>query len=223
MNIQDKSVHDPVADLYMVDAYLRWALMAAEEVVGPKGMPIVLRQANLYHLSNDYPPDDMEISKNYTAKDYANLSAALLNFFGRAGKSMTIRIGRRSAEHAVNQRNQVLGISTLVKASRLLPLARQQQAGLAVMQNALIKSYKSVGQDLRMHIEDRGDKLAYVSYTCLLCAGKKADEHICWVQNGVLLQGMHWLTGKEFDIQEVECRALGDPACVWEISKTPKA
>jgi len=33
---------------------------------------------------------------------------------------------------------------------------------------------------------------------------------------------MHWLTGKNFEIQEVECRAQGAKACVWEISKTPK-
>jgi predicted hydrocarbon binding protein len=28
--------------------------------------------------------------------------------------------------------------------------------------------------------------------------------------------------GKEYDIQETECRALGAPACGWEISKQPK-
>jgi hypothetical protein len=35
-------------------------------------------------------------------------------------------------------------------------------------------------------------------------------------------EAIHWLTGKEFEVQEVECRAMGAPACVWEINKTPK-
>jgi len=35
-------------------------------------------------------------------------------------------------------------------------------------------------------------------------------------------EGVRWLTGKEFEVEEVECRATGAPACVWEISKTPK-
>jgi predicted hydrocarbon binding protein len=35
-------------------------------------------------------------------------------------------------------------------------------------------------------------------------------------------EAIHWLTGKEFEVQKVECRAMGAPACVWEINKTPK-
>jgi predicted hydrocarbon binding protein len=31
-----------------------------------------------------------------------------------------------------------------------------------------------------------------------------------------------WLTGKVFDVEEVECRAMGAPACVWEVSKKAK-
>ena len=57
---------------------------------------------------------------------------------------------------------------------------------------------------------------------CALCAGKQAAEKICWVFNGALQEALKWQTGKDFEIAEVECRALGAPACVWEISKTPK-
>lgn len=223
MRIQDKAEHDPVADLYAVDAYIRWALQAAEEVVGAKGMHIVLREADLAHLIDNYPANELSISGNFNFGDYANLNAALLNFFGRAGRSMTLRIGRLSAQHGIEQQSATFGLGTLVKASRLLPLAAQQKAGMAVMQNGFRKLAQSVGQELRMRIEDRGDKLAYIAETCTFCAGKQADEPICWVFNGTLNQSQLWLTGKEFDIVEVECRATGAPACVWEISKTPKA
>jgi hypothetical protein len=30
---------------------------------------------------------------------------------------------------------------------------------------------------------------------------------------------MRWATGKEAEIEEVECRAMGAPACVWVIGK----
>lgn len=223
MQIRDKKEHDPVADMYVVDAYLRWALLAAEEVVGAKGMHVVLRQAGLEKLINNYPPNEPAVVSHFTFGDYASLSAALLNFFGRAGKSMALRIGRLSAQHAVEQQSATFGLNTLVKASRLLPFAAQQKAGLMVMQNGLRKLSEAVGQASLLRIEDRGDRLAYVDETCAYCAGKEADMPICWAHNGVLTQSTLWLTGKEVEVVEVSCRAMGAPACVWEVSKTPKS
>ena len=133
MVIKDKADHDPVANLYAVDAYMRWALQASEEVIGDKGMHIVLREAGLEQLIGNYPPNSLEASGNFTFGDYANLCAALLNFFGRPGKSMTMRIGRLSAKLSVEQQSATFGLGALVKASRLLPLVAQQKAGLAVM------------------------------------------------------------------------------------------
>ncbi|MCI0393470.1 MAG: 4-vinyl reductase [Chloroflexi bacterium] len=222
MDIRNKAIHDPVCDMYAVDAYMRWALQAAEEVVGQKGMAIVLRQAGLERFINNYPLNDLHASGNITFGDYANLSAALLNFFGRAGKSMTIRIGRLSAQYATEQQSATFGLGTLVKASRLLPLNAQQRAGLMVMQNGLRKLAQAVGQENKLRIEDRGHALAYVDETCAMCAGKEADMPICWVFNGTLMESTRWLTGKDFEIEEVECRAMGALACVWEIKKTPK-
>lgn len=223
MEIRNKTEHDPVADLNIVDAYMRWALLAAEEVVGEKGMHIVLRQANLERLIGNYPPNETQMLSKFTFADYSNLCASLLNFFGRAGKSMTLRIGRISAQHGADQQSAAFGLDILVKASRLLPLAAQQKAGMIVMQNGFRKISESVGQKLSMSVEDRGDKIAYIAESCPVCAGKLADTHICWVQNGALVQSALWLTGKEFEVEEVECRAMGAPACVWEMSKTPKA
>ena len=222
MQVRDKTTPDPVAEMYIVDAYMRWALLAAEEVVGAKGMHIVLREAQLTHLIDNYPSNEPEVVSKFTFGQYAALGAALLNFFGRAGKSMTIRIGKRSAQLAVDQQAAVFGLSTLLKASRLLPLNAQQKAGLMVLQNGLRKLSKSVGQERQLSIEDRGDKWAYIDYTCPFCAGKEADQPIGWVQNGVLTQACIWLTGKEFEVQEVACRATGAEAGIWEISKTPK-
>jgi predicted hydrocarbon binding protein len=64
--------------------------------------------------------------------------------------------------------------------------------------------------------------VAYVTEECSLCAGKAATGPICAIQTGVLQEATRWLTGEEFEVQEVECRAIGASACVWEISKTPK-
>jgi predicted hydrocarbon binding protein len=221
MQITNKTEYDPVADLYMVDAYMRWALLAAEEVVGHQGLSIVLRQSGLERLIDHYPPNELKLSGLLSYGDYASLSTGLLSFYGRAGKSMVLRIGRISAKHGIEQQGALFGLGAVI-AAKVLPIPTQLKIGLETIQNGFQKLAGSVGQELHLRIEDRGDKWAYVAPECAMCAGKKADDRICWLFNGTLQESLHWQTGKDFHIEEVECRALGAPACVWEVSKTPK-
>ena len=72
-------------------------------------------------------------------------------------------------------------------------------------------------------IDNLGDRFSYVDQHCWQCAGKAADEPICLIRAGTLQEALHWLTGQEFEVHETECRAVGAPACVWEILKTPTA
>ncbi len=90
--------------------------------------------------------------------------------------------------------------------------------GLEAMQ----AGYRVLMPRMKLAVEDRGERWAYVAETCPMCAGKEANDRICWIFNGGLMEGTHWQTGKDFEIEEVECRANGGQACVWEVSKKPK-
>jgi predicted hydrocarbon binding protein len=153
--------------------------------------------------------------------DYANLCAGVLKFYGRAGKSVVIRIGRLSAKYAIEKQGTVFNIAART-AIKLMPLSSQIKTGLDNIQDGYRKIYKEGGTEIHLRIEDRGDKWAYIAEDCPYCAGKESDVHICWSFIGVLKEGTTWLIGKELEIEEVECRAMGAPACIWEISKTAK-
>jgi len=221
MEIRDKSPQDPVASLYLVDGYMRWALLAAEEVVGKQGLNVLLRNQGLERFIDNYPPELLKISGSITLGDYAQLCAGLLTFFGRAGKSMVIRAGRLTSKYAIEKQGAIYNAAAKT-AAKLLPPAMQVKLVLESMANGYNKLYADNGQELHFRVEDRGDKWGFVSVECPLCAGKAADLPMCWGRNGTLQESALWLTGKEFAVEEVECRAMGAPACVWEISKTPK-
>jgi predicted hydrocarbon binding protein len=219
MEIRDKS--DPVAGLYLVDAYMRWALLAAEEVVGKQGLHVLLRNQKMERFIDNYPPELLKISGSITLGDYAQLCAGLLTFFGRAGKSMVIRSGRLTSKYAIEKQSGVYNVAAKT-AAKLLPSSMQVKMMLDSLANGYNKLYAENGQELHFKVEDRGDKWAFISVECPLCAGKAADQPMCWGRIGTLKETVLWLTGKEFDVEEVECRAVGAPACIWEISKTPK-
>jgi len=220
MAIRDKTTHDPVAGFKVVDAYLRSALLAAEEVVGERGIGIVLRQANLEQLIGNYPSNSFDVYSGYTFGDYTNLCAALLDFFGRPGKSMTLRIGRIAADHTYEQLDARFKLSKLAAASKLLPAAAQLKASLMVAQKVLTDLSKQLGNPIVLKLEDRRDKLAYIDETCVCCAGKDADEPICHVMTGALDQNAQRM-GRKFNVVQIECRAMGHAACVWEFDKKP--
>jgi predicted hydrocarbon binding protein len=221
MEIKNKNQHDPVADLPSVDAYLTWALKAAEEVIGKQGLAIILRENGLERFVDKYPPENLVLSKDITCGDYANLTAGIMKFYGRAGKSVVIRIGRISSRFAIEKQGAVFNVAAIT-ASKFLPLSSQIKALFENMQGGFRKIYKDSGSELHLSIEDRGDKWAYSAENCPLCAGKASDSHICWSWIGTLKESLLWFTGKEFDVEEVECRAMGAHACVWEVNKTPK-
>ena len=221
MAISDKPQLDPVTQMHITDAYMRWALEAVEEVAGKHGLEVVLRDAGLAHLIGNFPDDKVEVSGAITYGEYANLNAGLLNFFGRAAKSMIIRIGRISTRKAIDRQSALFGLAALL-AAKVLPTPTKLKMGMEAQISGFKKLSQAAGEDYVGRVEDRGNRFAYIVETCAICAGKSADQAICTLYTGTLLESIQWLTGQQFDIQEVECRALGAPACVWEISKQPK-
>ncbi|MFZ6026811.1 MAG: hypothetical protein ACOYYS_03765 [Chloroflexota bacterium] len=155
MNITRKGTPDPATAIKNHDGGMLWALKAAEEVAGKPGLAVVLKQAGLEHIIDNYPEDPNQVTGKCTLGEYADLNAGLLNFFGRAGCSMVLRIGRLSQQKGMEKFNNAFGAAA-IGALRLLPKGMRAQKRLEVVK-----------------------------------------------------------------VKEVECRAMGAPACVWEINKLP--
>ena len=221
MEIRDRPDHDPATDILLVDAYMRWALLAAEEVVGKNGLAVVLRQSGLEQLIGNYPPEQLKVTTGLTLYHYASLNAGLLNFFGRAARSMALRIGRQTARYAIDQQGALFGTAALL-ASKVLPIPTQIKMGLSAMQAGFRRLSQSVGQERRLELEDRGDAWAYIDHDDAMSAGKLADQPIGFIQTGAIQEALHWQINRDFEVEQVACRSTGAPASIWLISKTPR-
>lgn len=202
MQIKDKP-SDPVAELHMVDAYIRWALMAVEEVVGKPGLKVVLRENDLERFSEDFLAEKFGVSSDITYQDYANL----------------YRIGRLSTRYAIEKQGKLYNAYNAVTraAVRVMPLEQQISTGLDNLINGFVKLWQEYSENAIVEKEDRSETFAYINANC---AGKQADEPICHQTTGMLLGTFEWLTGKKIGLEQVACRAMGAEACVWEIDKT---
>jgi predicted hydrocarbon binding protein len=221
MEIKDRPDHDPASDLWLVDAYMRWALLATEEVIGKNGLAVVLREAGLERVINNYPPEQLKASTDLRFADYAAFNAGLLNFFGRPARSMALRIGRQSARYAIDYQGAIFGTAALL-AAKVLPVSTQIKMGLSAMQLGFRRLAQAVGQDRTLSLEDRGEAWAYIDPQDPISAGKQSDEVMGYIQTGAIQEALRWQSGKEFTVEQVACRSMGASASVWLIYKAPK-
>jgi predicted hydrocarbon binding protein len=211
---------DPMLELPLTDAHMRWALEAVEEVAGDKGLAVILRQAGLERYIGNYPPNELVFS-GCLFRHYAALNRAILDFYGRAAGSFARRIGRLSAKNMIEQQDDMLGLQAL--ALKAMGTELRVKLGLMSSARLFINLYKKAGDIEVTHIvKDHGDHFSYSLKECPCCAGMKADRPICHMWLGVLYEGGIYVTGgKVFEYQEVSCRALGDEVCSFKVGKVP--
>jgi len=199
-------------DLVIVNALMRQALVAVEEVMGKNGLNAVLRMSSLERYIDNLPPDDLNPSVK--SSDYARLNEAIESFYGRGGRGMLRRIGKASFQYAVREQSALLGLAGV--ALKLLPRKQQMRFILNSMANALKKTNRQV----QVEVEEADNTFVYVARTCSVCYGRQSDKPICHLYVGSIGEAVRWATGQPYQVQETHCIAKGDPYCRFEVIET---
>ena len=190
------------ATFYIANALMRQAMMAIAEIMGERGLHIVLRNAGLGHYVHRLPPDNTEPAISF--EDYARLNAAIEEFYGRAGKGMLRRIGRASFYYGLREQPKVLGL--LGRAVKLLPERQRIKTVLTQMGKALASISTP---ETTFWIEEDDDTVAYCFRPCALCQGRQADHPLGHLLVGSIQTAVQWATGKSYPVTETRCMALG--------------
>ncbi len=136
---------------------------------------------------------------------------------------MIMRIGRISNQLGVEQLSSIMG-GALMTALKLVPESMRVKKSLELVKFGFEKLWTYQGvQPLHISLEERSDTILIKFETCGCCCGYTADVPICYMFTGYFQEGMHGIFGKdrEVEVKEIECRAMGASACVWELSKRP--
>ena len=219
MNITTK-LNDPIADFKLVDAYFRWTLLAIVEVAGEHGLDSVLQKVGMERFRQSYGSDKLEPASGLTFRDYANVNAGALEVLDSKVPGNVFHSGRVSARHAMRKNGEMFPLTP-----ELADKTIAEEGKLLASLDTILKGYQGVaaqsGQHYNAWLEETETHFYYHLESCAVCAGKEAEEPICLFFSGSLMESIKWLTGRKYNVREVECRALDAPACVWEIKKSP--
>lgn len=192
----------------------RIVLTAMEEVMGRHGVNAVLNLAQLPHLVNNYPPDNL--APGFTFEEFSAIQQTLDEMYGeRGGRGLALRAGRESWKYALKDFMPVLGITDL--AVRMLPLGIKIKIGLDVFAETFNKFSDQV-----VRLGETGDSYLWVIERCPICWQRSTETPCCHLAVGLLEQALDWVSrGRRFHVEQISCIACGDETCTIAIRKKP--
>ena len=190
----------------------RIILQAMEEVIGHIGVNAVLNIANLNDRINHYPPNNLE--KSFSFSELSKIQEALENLYGpRGGRGLALRTGRVCFKYGLREFGPLLGATDI--AFRLLPSDPKLRVGAELFAD-LFNKYS----DQRVRVEEQANQFLWHIERCPLCWNRKTDASACHLAVGILQESLYWASsGKVYNVEEIACIAMGDPACTILIDK----
>jgi len=191
-------------------------LQALEDVMGTNGFHAVLHLAHLSNLVGQRPPRNWD--KGFDFADLSALNGALEDLFGfQGGKWLQGRAGRACFARALQGLETLAGVKDPGFAR--LPLGTRVRIGITTIAEVLNQVSDQVTR-----VDQRTEYYFYIIERCPACWGRTASRPVCSSAKGLLEEGLHWISGgREFQVDEVECQAMGDEACAFAVYKDPVA
>jgi predicted hydrocarbon binding protein len=202
-------------DAVILNALVRQALVAAQEVMGENGLNAVLRASGLERFVGNFPPNDLNPS--IQASQYARFNAAIEEFYGRGGRGMLKRIGKASFEYGMREQSALLGVASA--ALKLLP----ERQRIKFILNQVASALKKSNPQVEAWVDDSGERVAYLESTCAICNSRASQTPVCHLYVGSIGEAVRWATGREHEIIETQCIAKGDPHCRFEVGDAKDA
>jgi len=195
--------------------FARIFLESIQEITGIHGLNAILNYASLTEFVNNLPPDNLE--KKFDFSDFGAINQALEDFYGvRGGRGLAFRIGRTSFADMLREYGDLAGIGD--NAFKVLPLRKKMKFGLEAM-----AALFSEGSDQLTYLEEDDQVFRYQVRRCPVCWGRNEEQApVCYYLSGLLKESLNWVSGgKDFNVQETKCIAMGDDICEFVIEKQP--
>ena len=181
-------------------------LSAYEEVLGGVKFAAILRRAGLEIGGSKVP--DLPFGAP------SKIFQALEEVYGeQTARGICLRTGRVMFRRGLRDFAGILGLSQ--RAFRLLPPAQKILRGMDLL--AWLLNHYS---DQRVRVEKHAQDFLLINERCPHCWGLRKSSPCCQLPIGALQEGLAWAcSGRQYRVEEITCRAKGDPTCTYKISQ----
>ncbi len=145
-----------------------------------------------------------------SASAYAALQVAMRTYFGRGARGVLLRVGQRLWDHLLD--DAALGGKAQAAVIKRLPLSARRKSTLEL----LAKFLGTQSGDIAIHTLDLD--LLLVDHVSPAAQAGHDTSPVCFVTQGLIRESLFWATGKNYDVEEIHCKANGGHACEFKIT-----
>ena len=203
------------ASNYFFPNRIGWiVLLAMEEILGHDEVKDIYNLAHLPNYIDQYPARNQDLKFPFVC--VSHLQSALEQAYGtRAGRGLSLRVGRACLKYGLREYGSELGITDLDFRSLPLPVR------LKVGSEALAGLFNQF-TDQRVHLDVEKKYIYWRIELCPLCWERQTEGPCCTLAVGFLQEALYWVSGgKSFLVEEEKCIACGDSMCSIVIHQTP--
>jgi predicted hydrocarbon binding protein len=192
----------------------RIILHVTQNMISPDEYNRLLEEAGLTQYIDHPPAGDLE--HGFLFESVSALQVAAESIYGvEAGREFNRKVGRACLEGGLREFNPLLGIADL--PARVLPLGLKLHVGFDMFAMVFNRFTDQV-----VTLSENEKSYQWVIERCPVCWGRHTDGPCCHLAVGILESGLRWASGgREFQVVETQCVAMGADACVIEIPKRP--
>lgn len=197
--------------------FARIYLSSIQEITGLHGLNSILNFASLPGLVGQLPPDDLK--REFDFAHFSRINQALEEIYGeRGGRGISLRVGMISFDDILKDYGELAGVGAI--EFKVLPPLQKVKFGLEAMARLF-----SEMSDQTSRLDEHEEHFSYQIERCPICWGRtEANNPVCYYMVGLLKEGLNWVSGgKEYQVREDRCIALGDAVCEFIIPKQPTA
>lgn len=189
-------------------------VMGISEILGVKNTTKILEIAQLDISIEGYQESNLELQ--FSANQLGSiLNAIEVNYGQHAGRGIALRAGRACFKIMLREYGFDLGLAN--SGFRLLPWRKKLPAGAGIFADAINQLHHQQIQVEEIH----GSFLWHVK-DCPVCAGRQSESPVCYLWTGILQEGLYWMSGgKNYQIKETDCIAVGTDRCSFQIVGQP--
>ena len=181
------------------------------EYLGENGLNMLLKRADLQHYIENPPPDDDTPALEMSKFKYA--IQLVIELFGeKAAKPLLLRWGGLTFEYALQSRPTLFGLTGLITTFM------SEEGKTRFILKRVLKESETLYDIPHVLTEDKDNFFVEIR-DCFYCGDLQSQSCICWPPVGFWMSMMKWITGKEHDVKEIECRAQGKESCRFVIPK----
>jgi hypothetical protein len=181
------------------------------EYLGENGLNMFLKRADLQIYIDNPPPDD-DTSTLEMSKFKQGIQLVIELFGEKAAKPLLLQWGTLTFEYALQSKPTLFGLTGLITTFM------SEEGKTRFILKRVLKESETLYSVPHMLTEDEDNFLVEIR-DCFYCGDLQSQSCICWPPVGFWRSMMKWITGKEHDVKEIECRAQGRESCNFVIPK----